>query len=117
MRTLTAFIAAAFLVTFVGFTSAQEVKPPIKVLIITGDEWDKQFEKIIAGGWRKQGYHGKRHEYSVTITVAGKDHPITKGLPHTFPHNNDELYQNSVIPEGAIVLATAYSDPKKDPKN
>ncbi|HET6574552.1 MAG TPA: ThuA domain-containing protein [Fimbriiglobus sp.] len=76
---------------------------------------DREFEKVIAGGWRKQGYHGKRHVFSVTIRKA--DHPITKGLPPEFAHPNDELYQNSVIPAGAVVLATAYSDKTKDPKN
>src|SRR3954451_20725882 len=27
---------------------------------------DKEFEKVIAGGWRKQGNHGKMHEFTVT---------------------------------------------------
>ena len=76
-------------------------------------EFDKEFEKIIAGGWRKQGFHGKMHEFTVT---AAKEHPITKGIKD-FKHGRDELYQNSLIPEGAVVLATAYSDKDKDPKN
>lgn len=80
-----------------------------------GGEWSKDFEKIIAGGWRKQGFHGKRHEYEVTI--RDQEHPITKGMPAKFAHSNDELYQNSLVPEGATVLATAWSDKKKDPKN
>ena len=83
---------------------------------VAGDEWDKQFEKIIAGGWRKQGYHGKRHEYDVTIK-EGVEHPITRGLSGTYHHSNDELYQNSLIPPDATVLVTAWSDKKKDPKN
>jgi uncharacterized protein len=83
---------------------------------VTGDEFSKEFEHVIAGGWRKQGNHGKRHEFSITIRKA--DHPITRGLPPEFPHSNDELYQNSVIfPENSVVLATAFSDKKKDPKN
>jgi type 1 glutamine amidotransferase len=77
--------------------------------------FDKEFEKIIAGGWRKQGNHGKRHEFS--LTVRKKDHPITKGLPGEFPHANDELYQNSVMLPESEVLITAFSDLKKDPKN
>ena len=77
--------------------------------------FDKEFEKVIAGGWRKQGNHGKRHEFSVTIRKA--DHPITKGLPAEFAHSNDELYQNSVMLPGSEVLATAYSDKSIDPKN
>ena len=79
------------------------------------DPWTKQFETITAGGWRAQGFHGKRHEYDVTVKEV--DHPITKGLPGTYPHSNDELYQNSLVPEGATVLATAWSEPSKDPKN
>lgn len=78
-------------------------------------DFDKEFEKVIAGGWRKQGNHGKRHEFSVTIRKA--DHPITKGLPMEFMHSNDELYQNSVMLPDSEVLATAFSDMKKDPKN
>ena len=81
----------------------------------SGDEWSKQYEKITAGGWRKQGNHGKRHEYDVTVKEA--DHPITKGIAGTYPHSNDELYQNSLVPEDATVLATAWSEPSKDPKN
>jgi type 1 glutamine amidotransferase len=76
-------------------------------------EFDKEFEKIIAGGWRKQGFHGKMHEFTVTMR---KEHPITKGIKE-FKHGRDELYQNSLIPSGAEVLATAYSDKDKDPKN
>ena len=71
-------------------------------------EFDREFEKIIAGGWRKQGNHGKRHEFNVTIRKA--DHPITKGMPAEFAHANDELYQNSVMFPDSVVLATAFSD-------
>jgi type 1 glutamine amidotransferase len=81
---------------------------------VGGDEFSKEFEKVIAGGWRKQGNHGKRHEFALTVR---KDHPITKGLPTEFPHSNDELYQNSVMPADAETLVTAYSDKKIDAKN
>jgi uncharacterized protein len=80
------------------------------------DPWSKQFEEIIAGGWRTQGHHGKRHEFDVTV-IKDVDHPIVKGIAGTYPHSNDELYQNSMVPSGATVLATAWSEPKKDPKN
>jgi type 1 glutamine amidotransferase len=80
-----------------------------------GSAYDKEFEKIIAGGWRKQGNHGKRHEFKVT--VRKDDHPITKGLPAEFQHSNDELYANSVMMPESVVLATAFSDKKLDPKN
>jgi type 1 glutamine amidotransferase len=80
---------------------------------VDSTEFDQEFEKIIAGGWRKKGYHGKMHEFTVTVR---KDHPITHGIKE-FKHGRDELYQNSVILPGSEILATAYSDPKKDPKN
>jgi type 1 glutamine amidotransferase len=81
----------------------------------SGGEFDKEFEKVIAGGWRKQGYHGKRHVFTVSVRKA--DHPITKGMPSDFRHANDELYQNSVMPADAVVLATAFSEKSIDPKN
>jgi uncharacterized protein len=81
----------------------------------SGGPFDKEFEQAIAGGWRKQGNHGKRHVF--TVTVRKPDHPITKGMPAEFVHSNDELYQNSVMFPDSVVLATAYSDPAKDPKN
>lgn len=80
-----------------------------------GSDFDKRYEQVIAGGWRKQGNHGKRHVFSVT--VRDPQHPITRGLPAEFAHSNDELYQNSVLPPDALVLATAYSNKSLDPKN
>jgi type 1 glutamine amidotransferase len=82
---------------------------------VGGSDFDREFERIIAGGWRKQGNHGKRHVFTVTMRPA--DHPITRGMPATFVHTNDELYQNSVMLPGSVVLATAFSDSKLDPKN
>jgi type 1 glutamine amidotransferase len=76
-------------------------------------EFDSQFEKAVAGGWRKQGYHGRMHMFTVTVR---KDHPITHGI-HEFKHGRDELYQNSLLVPGSEVLATAYSEKAKDPKN
>lgn len=80
---------------------------------VGGSEFDREFEKIIAGGWRKQGFHGKMHEFTVT---ARKEHPVTDGI-REFTHGRDELYQNSLITPGSMVLATAYSEKSKDPKN
>lgn len=74
---------------------------------------NKEFEKAIAGGWRKQGNHGKPHEFTVT---PRKEHPITKGIKE-FKHVTDELYQNSLMFDDSEVLATAFSDKTKDPKN
>jgi sialate O-acetylesterase len=76
----------------------------------TKPNWE-EFEKAIAGGWRSQGFHGPPHEFTVQKTDA--KHAISEGLPAEFKHTTDELYQNSVMVPGSIVLATAYSDPKK----
>lgn len=76
-------------------------------------EFAREFEKAIAGGWRKQGHHGAMHQFTVTVR---KEHPVTRGLKE-FKHGRDELYQNSLITPGSEVLATAYSDASKDPKN
>ncbi len=81
----------------------------------SGTAFDKEFERAIAGGWRKQGNHGKRHVFTVTVRKA--DHPITQGMPAQFVHSNDELYQNSVMFPDSVVLATAYSEKSLDPKN
>ena len=70
-----------------------------------------EFEKAIAGGWRKQGYHGPAHAYPVKKT--NESHPISEGLVDKFDHVVDELYQNSLLTPGSTVLATAYSDPNK----
>ncbi len=55
------------------------------------------------------GKHGKRVPY--VINVRDQEHPITKGLPSKWLHQNDELYGNLRGPaENIHVLATAYSD-------
>ncbi|HEV3165116.1 MAG TPA: ThuA domain-containing protein [Isosphaeraceae bacterium] len=72
--------------------------------------WD-EFEKATAGGWRSQGFHGPAHEY--TVKKTDEKHPISEGLPSSFNHVKDELYQNSVITPGSTVLATALSDVAK----
>jgi type 1 glutamine amidotransferase len=76
-------------------------------------EFEKEYEKAIAGGWRDKGNHGKMHEFTVT---PRKTHPITEGLK-PFKHGRDELYQNSVMLPKSEVLVTAYSDKEKDPRN
>jgi type 1 glutamine amidotransferase len=72
--------------------------------------WE-EFEKAVAGGWRSQGFHGPAHAFKVKKTDA--KHPISEGLPGSFEHLVDELYQNSMLTPGSEVLATAYSDPGK----
>jgi type 1 glutamine amidotransferase len=53
------------------------------------------------------------HVFTVTVR---KDHPITHGIQE-FKHGRDELYQNSLLIPGSVVVATAYSDKSNDPKN
>jgi type 1 glutamine amidotransferase len=74
------------------------------------NDWP-EFETAIGGGWRKQGFHGPSHVFTVKKTDA--DHPISKDLPASFEHVIDELYSNSVMVPGNTVLATAYCDPSK----
>lgn len=76
-------------------------------------DFEREFEKITAGGWRAQGNHGKMHVFTVT---PRKEHAITDGLKE-FSHGRDELYQNSLITPGSEVLVTAYSEKSKDPNN
>jgi type 1 glutamine amidotransferase len=55
------------------------------------------------------GSHGKKHRY--LIAVRNKKHPIMKGLPDTWTHCQDELYDKMRGPAlNMTVLATAYSD-------
>lgn len=55
------------------------------------------------------GSHGP--EYPFLITSREPEHPIMKGLPATWLHTQDELYDHMRGPfENATVLATAYSD-------
>ena len=76
----------------------------------TKPNWD-EFEKAVSGGWRTQGFHGPAHVFTVKKTDV--KHPISDGQPAEFEHTIDELYQNSMMLPGSVVLATAYSDPKK----
>jgi sialate O-acetylesterase len=70
-----------------------------------------EFEKAISGGWRTVGFHGPPHEFSVKKSTV--EHPISKGLVAEFKHPIDELYSNSMMVPGNVVLATAFCDPKK----
>jgi len=76
----------------------------------TKPNWE-EFEKATGGGWRSQGYHGPKLEFVVKKTDV--KHPIFEGLPSQFSHVIDELYSNSLMVPGNVVLATAYSDPSK----
>ena len=56
------------------------------------------------------GAHGNRVPY--LVTVQDPNHPITKGLPKTWMHQGDELYNKLRGPgTNMTVLASAWSDP------
>jgi hypothetical protein len=90
----------------------------------------KEWNQMIGMGWRDAKF-GKRlkvddsgkeviveagkdmstgHRYSgpFAITIRDAEHPVTKGMPKEWLHNNDELYDNLRGPiENVKVLATA----------
>ncbi|MFN8345171.1 MAG: ThuA domain-containing protein [Spirosomataceae bacterium] len=56
----------------------------------------------------KAGSHGAQKEF--LITVRNPKHPITKGMPPTWMHTKDEMYDRLRGPaENMEVLATAFS--------
>ncbi|MEL6926456.1 MAG: ThuA domain-containing protein, partial [Bacteroidota bacterium] len=55
------------------------------------------------------GSHGPQFEY--VVTTRSPEHPVMKGLPVSWLHTKDELYDRLRGPaENMTVLATAYSD-------
>ncbi len=57
------------------------------------------------------GSHGPQHEYQ--IVIRDPNHPITKGLPRSWMHSKDELYQQLRGPgNNMTILATAFADKK-----
>ncbi len=96
----------------------------------------KEYDQMIGLGWRGKDYgarlfyddagalqrqeakdgpgagHGAQHEFVVTIRDA--EHPITKGMPKTWLHAQDELYQGQRGPaEHLQILASAFADRSK----
>ncbi len=58
------------------------------------------------------GNHGEQHEFE--IVIRSPDHPITRGLPRSWLHTKDELYEQLRGPaEAMTILATAFADPSK----
>ena len=55
---------------------------------------------------------GPGHRYSgqFVVTIRDNEHPVTRGMPAEWMHNDDELYDNMRGPiENIRLLATAYS--------
>ena len=58
------------------------------------------------------GHHGPQHPFAVI--VRDEEHPITKGMPREWLHENDELYDLLRGPgENMHILATAFADKAK----
>ncbi|MDR0328504.1 MAG: ThuA domain-containing protein [Planctomycetaceae bacterium] len=58
---------------------------------------------------RPRGTHGP--QWAFPIDVRDSKHPVTSGLPATFRHCSDELYDHMWGPaENVTILATAYAD-------
>lgn len=71
---------------------------------------DGQFVRDASPG--NGGSHGAQHPFLVVVR-DGK-HPITAGLPSSWLHASDELYDRLRGPaQDLTVLATAYADPKQ----
>ena len=81
------------------------------------DGWE-EYEKMCGANWRPDhGHHSARHDF--TVAIQDPDHPITRGIRHSFPQVNDELYANlRWQPKGSFhVLATAWDDHARYPGN
>ena len=60
----------------------------------------------------KGGSHGPQHKFEVVIRNG--DHPVVKGLPASFLHAKDELYDRLRGPAlNMTVLGTAFASPEK----
>src|SRR5690606_17274585 len=58
------------------------------------------------------GHHGAQHPF--LIIVRNQEHPITRGMPASWMHAQDELYDQLRGPgENMQVLATAFAAPDK----
>jgi hypothetical protein len=69
----------------------------------------KRNKLIIDSSAGTGGSHGKRREFLVRTRIM--DHPVTKGLPVTWLHGNDELYSQLRGPaKNMQILATAFAD-------
>jgi type 1 glutamine amidotransferase len=67
-----------------------------------------EYDKLVGGTWRETAGHSPSHAYTLKIIDTG--HPITKGLPSSFPVT-DELYNGLSLQPNIHILATAWDDP------
>jgi hypothetical protein len=77
----------------------------------TGDRLvlDEKGQRVLTPKGKGDG-PGHRYTGKFSVTIRDAEHPITKGMPREWLHNNDELYDNMRGPiENVHLLATAYS--------
>jgi uncharacterized protein len=77
----------------------------------TGDRLllDDKGDRVIVPKGKGDG-PGHRYTGKFSVVVRDDKHPITKGMPTEWMHNDDELYDNMRGPiENVRLLATAYS--------
>lgn len=83
-----------------------------EIAMTTGQkiQWDpKNDELVIDKSAGRGGLHAKRYHYELKTRMM--EHPIMKGLPVRWKHDNDELYSQLCGPGKKMeVLATAYAD-------
>ena len=69
---------------------------------------DANEKMVVDNSPGKGGSHGSQHEFSLVVRDAV--HPITKGLPKTWLHSKDELYDRLRGPaQNMKILATSFS--------
>ena len=71
--------------------------------------YDEKGNQVTDSSDGQCGSHGPEHEY--LVQARNTDHPIMKGLPKSWLHTQDELYDRMRGPaKNMTILATAYSD-------
>lgn len=70
-----------------------------------------EYQKLSITSWTPGvTSHGKPHAARVTFDGAGADHPVTRGLPPFWTH--DEYWENLVVQPGATALANVRTNAK-----
>ncbi len=73
--------------------------------------FDADGKKVVDESKGRGGSHGRQHPFQVV--VRDDEHPITKGMPASWMHAKDELYDRLRGPgENMKILATAFASKK-----
>ncbi len=77
-----------------------------------GAGWGAELERM-CGGMMRAGCSRRAPNSDFLIHVASPDHPVTLGMPASFPHYDDDLYVNlEWQPKGTYeVLLTGWDNP------